>query len=113
MKKLLLPMIGLVIGAATSGGTIYGVQTFNHKKEINEWRALLQQEKQNAQSMIKSLDEQLAAAEAKNGEIKNYIDSLNAKISKDFGLAKGVYEKAVKLTTYTVKDHEEKMSLII
>lgn len=58
--------------------------------------------------MIKSLDEQLAAAEAKNGEIKNYIDSLNAKISKDFGLAKGVYEKAVKLTTYTVKDHEEK-----
>ncbi|MBY7704370.1 hypothetical protein JIY74_29470 [Vibrio harveyi] len=58
--------------------------------------------------MIKSLNEQLTAAETKNREIKNYIDSLNAKISKNFGLAKEVYEEAVKLTTYTVKDHEEK-----
>ncbi|MBY7704342.1 hypothetical protein JIY74_29315 [Vibrio harveyi] len=58
--------------------------------------------------MIEKLNEQLTAAEAKNREINDYINSLNTKISKDFGLAKGVYEEAVKLTTYTVNDHEEK-----
>ncbi|UWD34784.1 hypothetical protein NX779_03130 [Mycoplasma cottewii] len=108
MKKLLLPMIGLIFGSGISGGTIYGVQTIMHNKEINQWRALLQEEKQNAQKIIKSLKTQLEAVEGKNRDIKQYLDTFNDRIKDNFELAKKVYKEAVKLTTHTVKDHDDK-----
>ncbi|MBY7704675.1 hypothetical protein JIY74_31280 [Vibrio harveyi] len=102
MKKLLLPMIGLVIGAATSGGSIYGIQTFNHNKEIQKLRMDLQKQERECRILEQTLNQRIAEAEQKNKEIKTKAEELCQKISDNYDKAKEVYTKAVTLTTYTI-----------
>ncbi|EOA07001.1 Hypothetical protein MYEA_6400 [Mycoplasma yeatsii 13926] len=109
MKKIILPVIGsLVIGSILSGGTIYAIQKINNNKEIQKWRILLEKKERECEMLKRQLEEELEKSEKHNRDIAESIAALNEKIVANFNEAKEVYKKAVALTTYTVKDTEEK-----
>ncbi|MBY7704343.1 hypothetical protein JIY74_29320 [Vibrio harveyi] len=109
MKKLLLPIIGsLIIGSTITGGTVYAVKTIRHNAEVERIRTLFQNEAKSAQQLIDLVNQHLQSIKEQNRIIKGELDRINTQSNSILTNAKKVYEEAVKLTTYTVNDHEEK-----
>lgn len=109
MKKLLLPIIGsLIIGSTITGGTVYAVKTIRHNAEVERIRTLFQNEAKNAEQLIRLVNGHLESIKNQNRIINTELDRINTQSNSILTNTKEVYEKAVKLTTYTVKDHEEK-----
>ncbi|UWD34785.1 hypothetical protein NX779_03135 [Mycoplasma cottewii] len=109
MKKLLLPIIGsLIVGSALTGGSVYAVKTIRHNAEVDRIRTLFQNEASAAKKLIGDVTKHLTAIKNNNNLINNELNRINTQGKTILNDAKEVYKKAVSLSFYKVKDHDDK-----
>ncbi|MBY7704180.1 hypothetical protein JIY74_28450 [Vibrio harveyi] len=104
MKKLLLPMIGLVIGSTITGGTIYAVKTIRHNAEVERLKTIFNKQMTEAQNLVDTLNSHIMNIKEKNKKIKEKLDEIRDKGEKNYNQIEKIYKQAATSTFYTLQN---------
>ncbi|MDQ0567459.1 hypothetical protein [Mycoplasma yeatsii] len=108
MKRHLLPIIGsLVIGSAITGGSIYAVKTIRHNAEVERLKKLFNKQMTEAQTLVTTVNGHIRDIKANNKKIKEQLDKIRDKNKENYEQIEKIYQDAVALTSYTLKDAKE------